>query len=126
MSPRRSNGSKQRGGNQEDSPFINLPWGKEQDEAFEKWVGKGGSIAASSSIDELINEGLSIKIGEMNGSNFATIESPSAREKGLKPLLSGWSDTWHEAVLVAYFKWDKLLGRDFGHPMPEATRSRRR
>jgi len=123
---RRSNAGRSGSGPDRESPYLNIPWGNEQDGDYADWLSGPDAPLAAGAIDHCIQESLNIKIGTYGDSVFATIESPEAKKAETKYLISGWSDTWEDAVLVAWYKWTVLVLRDWEHPTAAIAKSHRR
>jgi len=123
---RGTNGARQDKMRYEESPYVLLPWREEQDRAYEEFLKEADRPDVMECLAALLADGIAVKIGFVDSSVFATMDDPKARAAGWRPLLSGWSDEWQDAILVLYFKWDRLLGRSLDHPTPEPARSRRR
>jgi hypothetical protein len=125
-SDRRTNSARQGRKKDEENPFLNIPWGKEQDVAFDAWMMEQPTHPIGTFINVLLEEGIAIKVGAQGGSVYVTLDSKPAKETGGKHLLSGWANDWREALSIAYWKWDQCVGRDFSHPTEATAKSARR
>lgn len=108
-------------------PFINMSWTQTQEADFEEWLTSGPATDGSQElISEILAAGLALKLSPYEESWCATIENTQLKPSGNGYLLSGWSDTWQDALSVAYYKLFVLLEGDWSHPFVSPTKSRRR
>jgi len=126
VTKRRTNGAKQHAGPESESPFVNIPWGRTQDEHFDTWLDSNLNTTLESLVDAFLSDGLSVKIGQQGDSVYCTVDDKEAAQTGSKHLLSGWSDSCLEACQIAWFKWESLLSKAWDHPTEPAAKSRRR
>jgi hypothetical protein len=123
---RNKNGTRQQAGPDSESPFVNIPWGRTQDEEFDAWLEANPGVTLLSLVEDLHRDKLGIKLGAQGDSRFCTLDSMEAKDAGSKYLLSGWSDSIEEATAIAFFKWVNLLERNWEHPTATVAKSRRR
>lgn len=108
-------------------PFINMSWTQVQEADFEQWLTSGLPTDGSAGlIREILAKGHALKLGPYEQSWCATIENVGRKDSGNGYLISGWSDTWEDALAVAYYKLFVLLEGDWDHPFVSPTKSRRR
>jgi hypothetical protein len=108
-------------------PFINLPWTQVQEADYEEWLRDGASEHETLDLlGRILASEWSLKFSLYDGSWCATVENPARKASNTAYLLSGWSDTWQDALAVAYFKLFHLMEGDWDHPFAGPRPSRRR
>ena len=124
---RKPNAGKSSPGPDKASPFVNLPWGKEQDDELDAWIEtKHKKVNYPALLDALVLTGVSVTFSNKDGQVCCLLRKNPYSEADEKYMLSGWSDSFDDALLVTAYKWLEVMGADWSHPTDSVARSRRR
>lgn len=110
--------------NNQSDVFIKTPyWTPEVEESFEVWAKGEAREDLASEVDECLTVEIAVSFKAMNGSVCCTLAHQPSKDANLPYLLTGWSDTAHDAYLVALFKLEiQLKGVWETPPQPKVTR----
>jgi hypothetical protein len=111
--------------NQSDN-FIKTPyWTNEVEDAFEEWYKKQPAVDLARSVADYLDCEVAISFKQMGGSICCTLAHQPSKEAQLPYLLTGWSDHPEDALAVAGYKLDVMLGGVWQEP-PARPAPRRR
>ena len=107
--------------------FLNIAWTAELDRQFEEWrKGDGKKADTEAILAGIVTRGLAVKLGAFKKSVYAYIENPARKEAGQVFILSGWADSYREALQVAWFKLAVVCDHDWDASFESSPTSLRR
>jgi hypothetical protein len=110
--------------NQQSELFVKTPyWTPEIEDRFQSWLQAGTGVQPPELIDEYLLSGIAVSFKMLDASVCCTLAHQTRRESQIPCLLTGWSDNWADALLVAHFKIAVLLdgnwdGVEVGRKVP--------
>lgn len=113
-----------RNANQQSELFVKTPyWTPEIEDRFQSWLKAGIGEQPPELIDAYLLSGVAVSFKMLDASVCCTLAHQARREQQNPCLLTGWSDNWSDALLVAHFKLALLLegnwdGVDPGRKVP--------
>lgn len=119
--------SQRRGNKPPVQPFLSIPWGNEQDAAFDEWLtDKGKGMTPAAVLAWAMEQGYAVKVAANNDGFFCSLEHLERKDKDLPFMLSGWGGDYKEAMQVAHFKVAVILEDDWDKGGQSRSSSRRR
>jgi hypothetical protein len=114
-----------RNADQRSDVFIRTPyWTPEVEEAFEVWRAGLDPQPTEEILDLYLREEVAVSFKTLNGSVCCTLAHQASKDHDLPYLLTGWSDNALDALAVATYKLEVMLGGVWQAP-PAQKPSRR-